>query len=212
MIVGDDTRTRARYGRPEPRHRTPPQRSPDPGKGPGAHTAKRRSEGRVEQAADRHAMSPVNAGSDPDAPTTPYGRVLAMIIRMRLRAGAAIPGRSSTHPPCPPIAVHGSSVMRPQPGRGGARDLHPALRPPKALLRAESRSRVTYDHPRSPTLRRRPARTSANQPQTARRGPGALDVRRLLLVDLSVSDVGRHRGGGRSRRRARDAAPGRARR
>jgi hypothetical protein len=152
MIVGDDTRTRARYGRPEPRHRTPPQRSPDPGKGPGAHTAKRRSEGRVEQAADRHAMSPVNAGSDPDAPTTPYGRVLAMIIRMRLRAGAAIPGRSSTHPPCPPIAVHGSSVMRPQPGRGGARDLHPALRPPKALLRAESRSRVTYDHPRSPNF------------------------------------------------------------
>src|SRR5450755_10162 len=30
----------------------------------------------------------VNAGSDSNAPTTPYGRVPAMIIRMRLRAGA----------------------------------------------------------------------------------------------------------------------------
>ena len=34
-------------------------------------------------------------------PTTPYGASLAMIIRMRLRAGAAIPGRLSTHPLCP---------------------------------------------------------------------------------------------------------------
>jgi len=33
-----------------------------------------------------------------------------MIIRMRLRAGAAIPGRLGTHPLCPPIAVHGGSV------------------------------------------------------------------------------------------------------
>src|SRR5450755_689014 len=92
----------------------------------------------------------VNAGSDSNAPTTPYGRVPAMIIRMRLRAGAAIPGRLSTHPLCPPIAVYGGSVRRPQPGRGGVRDLHPPLRRPKALLRAESRSRVTCDHPRSP--------------------------------------------------------------
>ncbi|MGA2013176.1 MAG: DUF998 domain-containing protein [Solirubrobacteraceae bacterium] len=59
-----------------------------------------------------------------------------MIIRMRLRAGAAIPGRLSTHPLCPPIAVYGGSVRRPQPGRGGVRDLHPPLRRAKALLRA----------------------------------------------------------------------------
>ena len=63
---------------------------------------KRRNEKGMEQAAPRHATTPVNAGSDPDAPpTTPYGASLAMIIRMRLRAGAAIPGRLSTHPLCP---------------------------------------------------------------------------------------------------------------
>jgi len=57
-----------------------------------------------------------------------------MIIRMRLRAGAAIPGRLRTRPLWPPITVHGGSVTRPQPGRRGARDFHPPLRRPKALL------------------------------------------------------------------------------
>src|SRR5450755_4738682 len=102
------------------------------------------------QAAPRHARTPSTRAAIPTPQRPPYGRVLAMIIRMRLRAGAAIPGRLGTHPLCPPIAVYGGSVRRPQPGHGGVRDLHPPLRRPKALLRAESRSRVTYDHPRSP--------------------------------------------------------------
>jgi hypothetical protein len=107
IIVGDDTRTRVRPGRSEPRHphaaTTLPRRCEDAG----ARTAKRRNEEGTQQAAPRHATTQPTRGSDPNAPTTPYGRVPAMIIPMRLRAGAAIPGRLSTHPLCPPIAGHG---------------------------------------------------------------------------------------------------------
>ena len=61
----------------------------------------------MDQAAPQHATTPVNAGSDPDAPNDALRACPAMIIRMRLRAGAAIPGRFSTHPLCPLIAGHG---------------------------------------------------------------------------------------------------------
>jgi len=131
--------------------RTPPQRSPDPEKTPPNARKTAQREGNGAEAPLGTPRPTVNAGSDSNAPTTPYGRVPAMIIRMRLRAGAAIPGRLSTHPLCAPIAGNGGSMRSPQPGRRSARDFHPPLRRPKALLRAEPRSRVTYDHPRSPT-------------------------------------------------------------
>jgi hypothetical protein len=152
IIVGDDTRTSVRPGRPEPRHPYAATTLARPWEGPAHARQNGAPRGKSGAGSSPTCHDPVNAGSDPDAPTTPYGRVLAMIIRMRLRAGAAIPGHLSTHPLCPPIAVHGGSVRRPQPGPRGVRDLHPPLRRPKALLRAESRSRVTYDHPRSPRL------------------------------------------------------------
>jgi hypothetical protein len=150
MIVGDDTRTRVRPGRFGPRRPHAATTLAQPWKGPGTRTAKRRNEGGNAAGIWPACHGPVNAGNDPNAQTTPHGRVPAMIIRMRLRAGAAIPGRLRTRPLWPPITVHGGSVTRPQPGRRGARDFHPPLRRPKALLRAESWSRVTYDHPRSP--------------------------------------------------------------
>ena len=150
MIVGDDTRTRVRPGPFEPRHLraalTLARRQEDLRRTRGK-TAQREGNGAGSSPA-RHG--PVNAGGDPNAPTTRYGRVPAMIIRMRLRAGAAIPGRLSTLPLCPSIAGHGGSARGPQPGRRGAHDFHPSRRRSKALLRAESRSIVTYDHPRSP--------------------------------------------------------------
>ena len=152
MIVGDDTRTRVRPGRFGPRRPHPATTLAQPWKGPGTRTAKRRNEGGNAAGIWPACHGPVNAGNDPNAQTTPHGRVPAMIIRMRLRAGAAIPGRLRTRPLWPPITVHGGSVTRPQPGRRGARDFHPPLRRPKALLRAESWSRVTYDHPRSPGI------------------------------------------------------------
>ncbi len=126
MIVGDDTRTRVRPDRSEPRHpHAATTLAPTPGKTRGTRTAKRRIEKGMEQAAPRHATTPSMRAADPNAPPTSYGRVPAMIIRMRLRAGAAIPGRLSTHPLCPPIAGHGGTARRPQPGRRGARDFHP---------------------------------------------------------------------------------------
>jgi len=125
MIVGDDTRTRVRPDRSEPRHpHAATTLAPTPGRPGHTHgkTAHREGNGAGSSPA-RH--DPINAGSDPNAPPTPYGRVPAMIIRMRLRAGAAIPGRLSTHPLCPPIAGHGGTARSPQPGRRGARDFHP---------------------------------------------------------------------------------------
>ncbi len=94
-----------------------------------------------------------------------------MIIRMRLRAGAAIPGRLSTHPLCPRSPGTGGPASSPQPSSRGARDFHPPLRRPKALLRTESRSRVTPDHPRSPEDR--------------------ADIGRCVLVAIGPSEVSR---------------------
>ena len=76
MIGGDDTRTRVfflalRTASPVFRHDARSTRD-DPVRTHG----KRRNEKGMEQAAPRHATTPVNAGSDPDAPQRrPMGRV-----------------------------------------------------------------------------------------------------------------------------------------
>jgi hypothetical protein len=104
----------------------------------------------MKQAAPQARHGSVNAGSDPDTqPDATYGRAPAVIIQIRLRAGAAILGRLGTRP-----AVHTESPApdsaRVHNGRSGAHDFHPPRRRSKALLRRECRSRVTHDHPRSP--------------------------------------------------------------
>jgi hypothetical protein len=68
MIVGDDTRTRVRAGRSEPRHPRAAPALARPREDPGARTEKRRSEKGLEQAAPRHATAPINAGRGPNAP------------------------------------------------------------------------------------------------------------------------------------------------
>jgi len=103
----------------------------------------------MKQAAPQARHGSVNAGSDPDTqPDATYGRAPAVIIQIRLRAGAAILGRLGTRP-----AVHTESPApdsaRVHNGRSGAHDFHPPRRRSKALLRRECRSRVTHDHPRS---------------------------------------------------------------
>jgi hypothetical protein len=98
--------------------RVPPQRSPDHGKTP-AHARKngaaRRDWSRQLPGTPR---PPSTRAATPTPPTTPHGRVPALIIRMRLRAGAAVPGRLSTHPLCSPIAGHrGSGEVHNRPQR-----------------------------------------------------------------------------------------------
>jgi hypothetical protein len=93
MIVGDDTRTRVRAGPSEPRHPLAAPTLARPRRDPGARTAKRRNREGESSGQMPGTPWPVNAGRHPTPPTAPYGRVPAMIIRMRLRAGAAVPGR-----------------------------------------------------------------------------------------------------------------------
>src|SRR5450755_3932567 len=150
MIVGDDTRTRVRASRSEPRHpRTAPALA-RPREDPGARTAKRRSEKGLEQAAPRHATAPINAGRGPNAPND------APRASPRLDHPDAPTRRRGRPWPL----EHASAVLHRSPATGArdrsttsrrdAYDFHSPRRRSKALLRAEYRSRVTYDHPRSP--------------------------------------------------------------
>src|SRR5450755_865712 len=107
-IVGDDTRTSVRPGCSEPRHpyaATTLARTL--GRAPALARQNGATRGKSGAAAPRHARTPSTRAAIPTPQRPPYGRVLAMIIRMRLRAGAAIPGRLGTHPLCPPIVVYG---------------------------------------------------------------------------------------------------------
>jgi hypothetical protein len=135
MIVGDDTRTRVRSGHSEPGFPHAATTLARPREAPGARhgkTAHREGSGAGSSPA-RH--DPRQRGPRSQRPQRrPYGRVPAMIVRTRLRAGAAIPGRLSTHPLCPPIAGHGGTARSPQLGRRGAHDFHPPLLRPKTLL------------------------------------------------------------------------------
>ena len=98
-----------------------------------------------------------------------------MIIRMRLRAGAAIPGRLSTHPLCPRSPGTGPSEQSTTQQQRRTR-----LPPSAPTTKSPAQDGISIEsHPRSSTeprkykrLRRRPRRARRFLADVARRQPG----------------------------------------